>query len=631
MINETVNEEDQPLPRGKRLADLERNRNNKAPNGNYITLRGREIKKPQKYMHLNITKQNNQEEYGLTSAKIIAFGIHKHNERVTKNKCITCSQTYNLKQGIKEFGKEGEQAVTKEMKQLLDRSVFSPIHPHKMSDSEQKKAMESLIFLTQKKDGTIKAKACANGSTQRQYIPKEEASSPTTSMESILITGTIDAKQGQDILTADIPNAFVQTPLSSNDKEKIIMKIRGELVNIIVNMDEVNYKQFVSYEQKQPILYVSLNKALYGMLTSALLFHKKLRKDLESIGFIMNPYDPCVANRKIKGSQQTLVWHVDDIKSSHMDPRVNDEFLLWLKRQYGNEGLGEVKYTRGMYHEYLGMTLDYSEQGKLRIDMREYIKKTCNFYPEKLSETTNHPWGDKLFQVKENEVKLDDNQNSLFHTTVMKLMFLAKQGRPDILPGVCFLSTRIKNSTKQDLEKLKRIMNFLNSTINNVLTLEADDSQSVSWFVDASFAPHADYKSHTGACFTIGKGMISSFSNKQKNNSRSSTEAELNAVDDKISKVLWTKRFIESQGFILQHNFIKQDNQSAIKSENNDSESTGKRTRHFNIKLFYVTDLIENKEVEIEYCNTDNMVADYFSKPLIGKKFNEFRKIIMNL
>ena len=161
--------------------------------------------------------------------------------------------------------------------------------------------------------------------------------------------------------------------------------------------------------------------------------------------------------------------------------------------------------------------------------------------------------------------------------------------------------------------------------------MEADDSQSVSWFVDASFAPHADYKSHTGACFTIGKGMISSFSNKQKNNSRSSTEAELNAVDNKISKVLWTKRFIESQGFILQHNCIKQDNQSAIKLENNGSESTGKRTRHFNIKLFYVTDLIENKEVEIEYCNTDNMVADYFSKPLIGKKFNEFRKIIMNL
>ena len=149
--------------------------------------------------------------------------------------------------------------------------------------------------------------------------------------------------------------------------------------------------------------------------------------------------------------------------------------------------------------------------------------------------------------------------------------------------------------------------------------------------MDASFAPHIDYKSHTVACFTIGRGMISSFSNKQKNNSRSSTEAELNAVDDKISKIVWTKRFIESQGFKINQNIIKQDNQSAIKLERNGTESVGKRTRHFNVKLFYVKDLIDKKDVEIEYCNTENMVADYFSKPLTGKKFNEFRGIIMNL
>ena len=144
------------------------------------------------------------------------------------------------------------------------------------------------------------------------------------------------------------------------------MKIRGELVNIIVNMNETNYKQFVSYERGQPILYISMNKALYGMLTLALLFYKKLRKDLKSIGFTMNPYDPCVLNQEINGTQQTLVWHVDNIKSSHIDPKVNNQFLAWLEKQYGDNELGEVKFTRGKHHEYLGMTLDYSTPGKLK-------------------------------------------------------------------------------------------------------------------------------------------------------------------------------------------------------------------------------------------------------------------------
>ena len=86
-------------------------------------------------------------------------------------------------------------------------------------------AMESLIFLTQKKDGTIKARACANGSVHRKYIPKQEASSPLSTTKSLFINSVIDTKQNRDILTADIPNAFVQKSIKHYDKQRIIMKI----------------------------------------------------------------------------------------------------------------------------------------------------------------------------------------------------------------------------------------------------------------------------------------------------------------------------------------------------------------------------------------------------------------------
>ena len=227
--------------------------------------------------------------------------------------------------------------------------------------------------------------------------------------------------------------------------------------------------------------------------------------------------------------------------------------------------------------------------------------------------------------------KLDEVKKANFHTFVMKNMFLCKRARPDIEPGVSFLSTRTNDSDESDWIKLLKLMGFLKGTLEDVLTLEADDTQSMTWYIDAAFAVHPDMKSHTGMCFSLGKGAVISSSTKQKVNSRSSTEAELNAVDDKVSKVIWMKRFIESQGFKIKLNVVYQDNTSTIKLLKNGKVSSGKRTRHFDIKLFYMTDLISRDEVMVKYCPTGKMIADYMSKPTTGSKFKEFRDIIMNL
>jgi hypothetical protein len=156
--------------------------------------------------------------------------------------------------------------------------------------------------------------------------------------------------------------------------------------------------------------------------------------------------------------------------------------------------------------------------------------------------------------------------------------------------------------------------------------LEAGDTQTIQWYVDAVFAVHTDFRSHAGAVMSLGKGIISSVSIKQKVNTRSSTDAELVAIDDVVSKIIWTKRFIENQGFQVETNIVYQDNQSTMKLEENGKESSGKRTRHFNVKYFYVTDLIKKNELKIVYCPSDIMIADYMTKPLVGSKFNTFKR-----
>ena len=149
--------------------------------------------------------------------------------------------------------------------------------------------------------------------------------------------------------------------------------------------------------------------------------------------------------------------------------------------------------------------------------------------------------------------------------------------------------------------------------------------------MDAAFAVHADMRSHTGSIFTLGKGSINSGSSVQKRNARSSRESEINGVDDKIAKIIWTKKFVDAQDWGFKCNVIMQDNTSTIKLLNNGRESAGKRTRHLDTRLFYVKDLVKNKEVEVVYCPTEKMIADYNTKPLVGAKFKMFRDVILNL
>ena len=110
--------------------------------------------------------------------------------------------------------------------------------------------MESLILLAEKRDGTVKARTCANGSTQRAYILREEAARPTAATEEILITGVIESKQKRDVMTLYIPNDFVQTDILQT-REKVVMQIRGELVNKLMEICPGVYEDYVLYEGKK--------------------------------------------------------------------------------------------------------------------------------------------------------------------------------------------------------------------------------------------------------------------------------------------------------------------------------------------------------------------------------------------
>ena len=128
---------------------------------------------------------------------------------------------------------------------------------------------------------------------------------------------------------------------------------------------------------------------------------------------------------------------------------------------------------------------------------------------------------------------------------------------------------------------------------------------------------------------SMGRGSIYSSSSKQKLTTRSSTECEVVGVYDQLPQMIWTDLFLKAQGLSLGTTVLYQDNMSAMLLEKNGRMSSTKRTKHMNVRYFYITDLVKQEAVSIQHCPTERMIADFFTKPLQGRLFQQLRDYVM--
>ena len=268
-----------------------------------------------------------------------------------------------------------------------------------LSWEENKKALESLLFITEKRNGDIKARKVADGSKQRTYnvYDKADGSSPTVTTEIIFLNGVVDAREGREVAVIDVANVF----LHAYNDERVLMLIRGKLTEIMVMVDPYMYQEYVTYSKNGvPMLYVHLSKALYGMLRDDLLFYKLLRSYLENRGFVVNTYDHCVVNKMVDGAQMTVCWHVYGLKISHRDEEIVTAFSVDMANIYGSN----TTISRGRVHDYLGMELDFGTfPGTLIVSMIKYLQKIIDEFSEVLRSTKACPVSDNIFNIRDNE------------------------------------------------------------------------------------------------------------------------------------------------------------------------------------------------------------------------------------
>ena len=209
------------------------------------------------------------------------------------------------------------------------------------------------------------------------------------------------------------------------------------------------------------------------------------------------------------------------------------------------------------------------------------------------------------------------------------MLFLSRVRR-DIQTTVAFLTTRVKRPDEDDWGKLKRVLKYLSMTRFLDLTLFADSLTKLEWYVDASHQIHDDCKGHTGSILTFGRGATTSSSTKHKIPSKSSCESEIIGLYDKVGDVLWTRQFLEAQGYKIDTNIVYQDNMSTLSLAKNGYVSSSKRTKHIKAKYFFVRHFHHSGELDLQYCPTETMWADVLNKPLRGAKYRLMRAFLMN-
>ena len=175
-----------------------------------------------------------------------------------------------------------------------------------------------LMFLKRKRNGLVKARGCAYGRPQREYITKLESSAPTVKTHALFLSCLIDAIEERCVVVADIPGAFLQADWP-DDAPDCYLRFEGLMIEMISQINP-EYKYKIKYTNKRDrdgnrkqYLVGKVNKGVYGTLLGAILFYNKLKGVLEGLGFKVNDYDECTFNKMVDGVQCTVQFHVDDL------------------------------------------------------------------------------------------------------------------------------------------------------------------------------------------------------------------------------------------------------------------------------------------------------------------------------
>ena len=524
----------------------------------------------------------------------------------------------SVREALRTMGDDAKRVITHELKQMLDKGVWVPVMGSKLTAMQRSAIIRSSMFLKKKSnpDGSflkLKARLVAGGDQQDKSL-YEDLSSPTVSISSVFTLLSVAAAERRHVAVLDISGAYLNADMTQT--VPVHMRLDRTMAGLVAEIDN-SYSKYADHGGGVTVL---LKKALYGCVESSGLWYENLRATLTALGYGCNPGDKCVFNRVgADGVQCTVAIHVDDLLIMSKSKASMSHLIDGVRKRYG-----VITLVHGPHINYLGMSIDMHVPDRAIITMTGYCDEVAR--TSGVRGTARSPATDCLFDLRDESPTVAESIRVWFHKMVAMILHLAKRTKPECLAAVSFLASRVTKCTLDDVEKLQRLVRYIRGTRDSgVVLMPGALGLTVRLYVDASYGVHADGKSHTGSCVVVGDaGAVHCRSSKQHIVTKSSTEAELVALSDSANQAIHVRRFLKGQGYTMGAITIFQDNQSCMVLIER-GRSGAERTRHIDIRYFWVKERVDLGEIRVEYLRSEDMYANVLTKPLQGSQFQRER------
>jgi hypothetical protein len=508
--------------------------------------------------------------------------------------------------------KKWREAIRLEFRQMIKLQVWRRKGLNSIPNGRKGIGMKWVF--KEKKNGVFRARLVAKGYDQIAGIDFQYNFAPVTSeitLRTALILWVINAYYAE---IADVKTAF----------------LHGDLEEEIFILNPPGYKEFL--EELGEVLegsYLQLSKSCYGLVQAARQFWKKWTGFLkEKLGFEQHPNDSCLLKKQTEKGIIIIIIYVDDCLVLGHEQEVK-KILKQVEEVFDITRSKDVE-------DFIGCNIE-RDQDMIYLSQPDLIKKLIGKFEDKITNLQDYdtpaPANFRVVRPKDEEMKLSDQEQSLYRSGVGSLLYLLKHSRPDLSNSVRELSKVMDGANQAHLKALYRTIKFVKQTQHLKLKLKPwmnRDTWIMRAFCDSDFAGDLDdRKSISGYVIYICGCPIAWRSKGQKNVTLSSTEAEYVAISEVAQEILFISGILEFMGIKIDYPIIVNvDNIGAIYLAQ--TATTGNRTKHIDTRYHFVREYIEKGIMKVVFVRSAENDADIFTKNLPTESYLKHQKKVMN-